>query len=107
MHAVAGHNSIPGSREADESITWSDFGVRRLWNNIGDLAVSAEQGVKRLLWELDRRSAWLGRNELNLDKAARIPVEILEPRATADQPGLDFLERVEPRLEGVFLQLLS
>lgn len=105
MHTIARHDGVSHQWKTQIGVSRRCLVVLRLRNDIGNLAILPEQSVESLFWELLGGSSGLRWDEFNLDEVGGIPVEILEPRCSADKAGLDSSKWVKPWLQRFFLQL--
>lgn len=106
MHTIPGHDRVPHRRELKLSVSWGDFRICRLRDDIGNLTVLTEQRVESLLRKFLRSYARLGRNKLDPDKTGRVPVQVFKPRSSLDKSRCNPFEGVEPGLCGMLSELL-
>lgn len=106
MHAILGHDCVPDITVVQRSILWQVFGSRRLWFDVPELAVCAEQGVQGLFGELCGLYARTCRQELDSQFLAWVALEILQPWSAPYQMRADRPERIEPWLGRSLFQIL-
>lgn len=79
--------------------------VRRLGFNILQLSVRSEQRVQRFNSQIRHRRIRRGRQEFNPKPLARDSIEVLDPWPSQHPGDLDSLKRIEPRSDGILLQM--
>ena len=107
VHAISCHDCVSNQGKVDIGKFRENFGVGRLRDNVGNLAISPKDTVEGLLRKLRRRLAIRSGNIFHPDTAAREAIQVFQPRTTAYKARLDSEEGVEPRPDGFVLEQLG
>jgi len=107
VQAVLSHDGPSSVRKVQQCILGQNLGVCRLRVYLAELTIRSEDAVEDFLRQLHRFRPDGRRQELYLKPRGRWPEKVLHPRSPAHEVDVDLGQRVPPRLDDGFFQVVS